>query len=311
MKPGEDLVLDWRPLWNEIKAWVLPSEVPAHQSNRKRSAKQLLKLCTHAHTYFDPAERRAMLEEFLPYFSVNELPNAFIVVGVLNALSEHQSQPSDFFPTLFHLWSIINRSKAFDVFFIDLFSRLARDHMHCSHVPFGSHGIFTKDQSDLIFTAILRLTQIPVGQANSPYTPLDYLSGAGVYVEKDKKKYPVAYMISRLIVSSLSPASLQGDDSIMTSLEGFMESIDTFFHPSNQGSWTTMLGQLTLYLTEAFVSRWNREQSGELDLPEDRKINAELKKRFVSSLKEVSLFQEQPRVILLLQRPPGPCLPRA
>ncbi|RSL86860.1 hypothetical protein CEP52_015699 [Fusarium oligoseptatum] len=307
LKPGEDLVLDWRPLWNEIKAWVLPSEVPAHQSNRKRSAKQLLKLCTHAHTYFDPADRRAMLEEFLPYFSVNELPNAFIVVGVLNALlpshpapvSEHQSQPSDFFPTLFHLWSIINRSKAFDVFFIDLFSRLARDHMHCSHVPFGSHGIFTKDQSDLIFTAFLRLTQIPVGQANSPYTPLDYLSGAGVYVEKDKKKYPVAYMISRLIVSSLSPASLQGDDSIMTSLEGFMESIDTFFHPSNQGSWTTMLGQLTLYLTEAFVSRWNREQSGELDLPEDRKINAELKKRFVSSLKEVTfmgLFSKSSRV---------------
>ncbi|KAH6952390.1 hypothetical protein BKA56DRAFT_648631 [Ilyonectria sp. MPI-CAGE-AT-0026] len=284
LKPGEDLTLDWRPLWNEIKAWVLPSE--------------LLKLCTHAHIYFDPADRRAMLEEFLPFFSVNELPNAFIVVGILNSLlpshpapvHEHQSQPSDFFPTLFHLWSIINRSKAFDVFFIDLFSRMARDHMHCSYVPFAAHGIFTKDQSDLIFTAILRLTQIPVGQANSPYTPLDYLSGAGVYVEKDKKKYPVAYMVARLIVSSLSPATLSEEDSIMSILEGFMESIDTFFHPSNQGAWTTMLGQLTLYLTEAFVSRWNREQSGELDIPQERRINDELKKRFVSSLKEVTFM---------------------
>ncbi|KAH7013277.1 hypothetical protein EDB80DRAFT_709633 [Ilyonectria destructans] len=307
LKPGEDLTLDWRPLWNEIKAWVLPSEVPAHQSNRRRSTKQLLKLCTHAHIYFDPADRRAMLEEFLPFFSVNELPNAFIVVGILNSLlpshpapvHEHQSQPSDFFPTLFHLWSIINRSKAFDVFFIDLFSRMARDHMHCSYVPFAAHGIFTKDQSDLIFTAILRLTQIPVGQANSPYTPLDYLSGAGVYVEKDKKKYPVAYMVARLIVSSLSPATLSEEDSIMSSLEGFMESIDTFFHPSNQGAWTTMLGQLTLYLTEAFVSRWNREQSGELDILQERRINDELKKRFVSSLKEVTfmgLFSKSTRV---------------
>ncbi|ENH65686.1 Proteasome activator complex subunit 4 [Fusarium oxysporum f. sp. cubense race 1] len=250
LKPGEDLVLEWRPLWNEIKAWILPSEVPAHQSNRKRSAKQLLKLCTHAHTYFDPSERRAMLEEFLPFFSVNELPNAYIVAA-------------------------------------------------CSYVPFGSHGIFSKDQSDLIFTAILRLTQIPVGQANSPYTPLDYLSGAGIYVEKDKKKYPVAYMISRLIVSSLSPACLKEDDSIISHLEGLMESIDTFFHPSNQGSWTTMLGQLTLYLTEAFVSRWNREQSGELDLPEHRKINDGLKKRFVMALKEVTfmgLFSKSSRV---------------
>ncbi|KAI5459283.1 hypothetical protein BGZ63DRAFT_447867 [Mariannaea sp. PMI_226] len=307
LKPSEDLTLDWRPLWDEIKAWVLPAEVPAHQSNRRRTAKQLLKLCTHAHIYFDPADRRAMLEEFLPYFSVNELPNAFIVVGVLNALlpshpapaHERSSQPSEFFPTLFHLWSIINRSKTFDVFFIDLFSRMARDHMHYPHVPFTSHGIFTKDQSDLIFTAILRLTQIPVGQANSPYTPLDYLSGTGAYVEKDKKKYPVAYMISRLIVSSISPACLEDEDSILSNLEGFMESIDTFFHPSNQGSWTTMLGQLTLYLTEAFVSRWNREQSGELDIPRDRRINDELKKRFVLSLREVTfmgLFSKSSRV---------------
>ncbi|KAF7561574.1 hypothetical protein G7046_g2565 [Stylonectria norvegica] len=307
LKPGEDLTLDWRPLWSEIKAWVLPSEVPAHQSNRRRSAKQLLKLCTHANTYFDPADRRAMLEEFLPFFSVNELPNAFIVVGVLNALlpshpasaSELQSQPSDFFPTLFHLWSLINRSKTFDIFFLDLFSRLARDHLHCTHVPFKEHGIFTKDQSDLIFTAILRLTQIPVGQANSPYTPLDYLSGAGVYVEKDKKKYPVAYMIARWFVSSLSPACLEREDSIMSSLEGFMESIDTFFHPSNQGPWNNMLAQLTLYLTEAFVSRWNREQSGELDIPQERRITDALKKRFVASLREVTfmgLFSKSNRV---------------
>ncbi|KAF4451957.1 proteasome activator subunit 4, partial [Fusarium albosuccineum] len=196
LKPGKDLTLNWRPLWNDIKAWVLPLEVP--MSNRKRSAKQLLRLCANAHTYFDPTERRAMLEEFLPFFSADKPQNAFIVVGVLNALlpshpapiSEPQSQPGDFFPTLFHLWSIVNRSEAFDISFIDVLSRMARDHIHCSHVPFGSHGIFTKDQSDLIFTAILRLTRIPVRQGSSPYTPLGEDVGAGKYIRKDKKKYP-------------------------------------------------------------------------------------------------------------------------
>jgi proteasome activator subunit 4 len=177
------LLLDWKPLWSEIKAWVLPSDVPTHQRNRRRPAKQLMKLATHAHVYFDPKDRLAMLEEFLPFFSINDLPNAFIVVGIMNAILPSspapeqypQSQPEDIFPALFHLWSIVNRSKAFDVFFIDLFSRMSRDHLGCSYVPFTEHGIFTKAQSDLIFTAILRLTQIPVGQANSPYTALDYL----------------------------------------------------------------------------------------------------------------------------------------
>ncbi|KAL2202511.1 hypothetical protein CC79DRAFT_1153078 [Sarocladium strictum] len=307
LKPGEDLTLDWRPLWNEIKGWVLPGEVPTHQSNRRRSARQLLKLCTHAHTYFDPRDRREMLDEFLPFFSVNELPNAFVVLGVINTLlpshpspeDDAESQPSHFLPTIFHLWSILNRSKAFDITSIDLLSRLARDHISCEHVPFTEFGIFTKDQSDLIFTAVLRLTQIPVGQANSPYTPLDYLSGAGAYLEKDKKKHPVAYMIARWVVSCLSPKCLEAEDSVLSGLEGLMESIDTFFHPSNQGSWTTMLGQLTLFLTDAFVSRWNREQSGELGIPADRKINDALKARFVRSLRDITfmgLFSKSTRV---------------
>ena len=307
LKPGQDLILEWRPLWKEVKTWVLPSEVPAHQSSRRRSVKQIIKLCSHANTYFDPSDRKAMLDEFLPFFSLNELPNAFIVIGALNALLPSQPapitaeycQPQDIFPTMFHLWSLVNRSKNVDIFFVDLLSRFARDHITCTHIDFGPHGIFTKDQSDLMFTAILRLTSIPVGQANSPYSTVDYLSGAGLYMEKDKKKYPIAYMISRWIVSSLSPACLDNPNSTLASLEGLLESIDTFFHPSNQGNWATMLGQLVLYLTEAFVSRLNRERSGELDLPKDRKINDALKKRFVAALKEVTfmgIFAKSSRV---------------
>jgi proteasome activator subunit 4 len=286
---------------------VLPSEVAPHQGNRRRSQKQLWKLCLHTQTYFDPRERKEMLEEFLPYFSTSDITNAYIVAGAINALlptnaapaSEPQSQPQDFLPTLFHLWSLISRSKTFDIHHIDLFSRLSRDYLRTTHVPFSSHGIFTREQSDLIFTAILRLTEIPVGQANSPYAAVDYSSGLGSYLEKDKKKYPVAYMIARWVVHSMSPIGLNDESSIMSSLEGLLDSIDTFFHPSNQGSWTGMLGQLTLYLTDIFVSRWNREQSGELDTPADRKINAELKRRFVLCLRDVTfmgLFAKSSRV---------------
>jgi proteasome activator subunit 4 len=194
----------------------------------------------------------------------------------------------------------MTRSKVFDACFIDIFSRIARDHLGCTHVPFTEHGIFTREQSDLIFTAILRLTDIPVGQANSPYASIDYGSGLGVYLEKDKKKYPVPHMVARWIVFSLSPLCLKEESSILANLEGLMESIDTFFHPSNQGSWTGFLAQLTYYLTDNFVSRWNREQSGELEVPPERRINDELKKRFVLSLREVTfmgLFAKSSKVV--------------
>ncbi|KAF4818642.1 Proteasome activator complex subunit 4 [Colletotrichum tropicale] len=307
LKPVDDLLLDWRPLWREIKALVLPSEVASHQTNRRRSQKQLWKLCLHAQTYFDPKDRKEMLDEFLPYFSTSDVSNAYIVVGTINALLPTDaapenvpcSQPQEFMPTLFHLWSLIARSKSFDIFFIDLYSRMARDFLQSTHTPFDAHGIFTQEQSEWIFTAVLRLTEIPVGQSNSPYSTLDYSSGLGLYLEKDKKKYPTAYMIARWIVYSLSPKCLEQESSILASLEGLLEAVDTFYHPSNAGSWTTFLGQFTVYLTDIFVSRWNREKSGELDTPEDRRITPALKARFVTALKEVTymgLFSKSNRV---------------
>lgn len=296
LRPGDDLILDWRPLWNKVRPWIPLSEVAAHQSNRRRPVKQLLELCNHACSYFDPSQRRDMLKEFLPFFSLNDLPNAYIVTGLLNTLLPSQPappdealcQPADFLPTIFHLWFILNLSEVYDGLVMDLLSRVAREHLSCTHVPFGPHGIFAKEQSDLVFTAILRLIGIPVGQANSPYSSLDYLSGAGIYLEKDKKKHPIGYMMSRWILHSLSPACMESEDSIMASLEGLMESTETFFHPSNQGNWATLLAQLTLYLTDGFVSRWNREKSGELDVPEERKLTPALKKRFVSALKDAT-----------------------
>ncbi|KAL8310876.1 hypothetical protein RB597_001893 [Gaeumannomyces tritici] len=298
LKPRDDLVLDWRPLWHEIKALVLPSECAAHQGRRRRTQKHLLRLCLHAQLYFDPKARRDMLEEFLPFFSTSDATNSYIVLGLITTMlptspappTEELAQPSDFLPTFFHLWSLMNRSKNFDTCFIDVFSRMARDYLGYRDVPFTEHGIFTKDQSDLIFTAILRLTEIPVGQANSPYTSLDYSAGLAAFLDKDRKKYPVPYMIARWIVHSLSPKCLDTDSSVLLSLEGLLESIDTFFHPSNHGQWAQFLAQLTYYLTDIFVSRCNREQSGELDIVPERRINPELKKRFVLALREVTFM---------------------
>lgn len=197
-------------------------------------------------------------------------------------------QPQDYLPTLFHLWSLVNRSKVFDVTFLDMFSRLARDSVANKNVEFSCHGIFTKEQSDLIFTAILRLTEIPVGQATTPYSQMvDMAAGLGAYLETDKKRTPLGYTIARWIVMSLSPLTLKSESSILSNLEGLIQSIDTFFHPSNTGNWAEILASIVFHLVDFFLLRWNREQSGEMDTPSERRITPELKKRFVLILKDV------------------------
>ena len=265
-------------------------------TNVKRNFRTMTKLCTFAQLYFDPKEIPAMLEEFLPYFSTSFVEGAFVVTGLLNLLfptspappDQGTLQPQNYLPTFFHLWSLVNRSKVFDTTFLDIFSRLARDSLPAHHIQFSEHGIFTKDQSALIFTAILRLLEIPVGQATSPYSAtVDLGAGLGIMLERDAKKHPIAHHIARWIVMSLSPACLDVEDSVLTNLEGLIQAVETFFHPSNSGSWTKTLSQLVYYLADFFVMRWNREKSGEMEVPENRRLNDELKRRFVLCLREV------------------------
>ncbi|KAK6533234.1 hypothetical protein TWF281_007383 [Arthrobotrys megalospora] len=296
LKPGHDLYLDWYPLYRELKIFILPQETGfINTTHVKRNVRTLTKMCTFCQLYTSPAEIPRMLEEFLPYYSLSHPEGAFIVVGLLNLLlptappppSFPDGQPDNYLPGIFHIWALGSRSRVFDVNFLDLLSRLARDSLPAHHIQFGPYGIFTKEQSATIFTAILRLLEIPVGQASSPYSPIvDISAGLAATLEKDPKKHPVAHHIARWVVMSLSPHALTQDGSILESLEALIQAVETFFHPSNNGNWTKTLSQLAYYLSDFFVMRWNREQSGEMDIPEDRLLTPGLKRRFVLALRE-------------------------
>lgn len=299
LRAGHDLTLDWRLLYKEIKCFVLPSESSTNNTyNSKRNVRTITKLCNFAQFYFDPAEVPAMLEEFLPYFSLSFSEHAFVVVGLLNLMlptaappvDQPELQPQNYLPTFFHLWATVNRSMMVDTRFLDIFSRQARDCLGAEHVPFGPNGIFTEEQSSLIFTSVLRLLEIPVGQASTPYSAtVDLGAGLAVFLDRDPRKHPVSHNIARWIIMSLSPQCLDASNgkSVLHHLEALIQGIETFFHPSNSGGWTKPLSQLVHYLADFFVMRWNREQSGEYDYPEDRKLNDEVKRRFVLCLRDV------------------------
>ncbi|KAL8691736.1 MAG: hypothetical protein Q9218_003107 [Villophora microphyllina] len=307
LRQGVDLTLDWKPLYRELKTFVLPSEAGmTHTTNVKRNIRTLTKMCTFAQLYFDPEAIPAMLEEILPHFSTSFAEGAFVVVGLFNLLfptvpsppGNDRVLPQRYLPAMFHLWSLMNRSRVFDTTFLDLFSRLARDSLVSADIPFSECGIYTQEQTSLIFTAVLRMLDIPVGQATSPYSgSVDISAGLAILLERDPKKHPIAHHIARWIVMSLSPACLDARNSVLTRLEGLIQAVETFFHPSNSGGWTKTLHQLVYYLADFFVMRWNREQSGELEMPEERKLNGPVKHRFVLCLREVvfmGIFSKSP-----------------
>ncbi|KAK5214463.1 Proteasome activator BLM10 [Exophiala xenobiotica] len=297
LRPHKDLTLDWRPLYRELKVFVLPSESGLMQTtNMRRNIKTLTKIASFSQLYFDPEDTLAMLEDLLPHFTMSSADGAFVVIGLLNMLlptappppNRSDLVPQQFLPTFFHLWSLVNRSRTVDVAFLDLFSRMARDSLPSNHVDFSEFGIFTPEQSTLMTTAILRLLEIPVGQSTSPYSAIvDLSAGMGILLERDSRKHPVSHHIARWFVMSLSPACLEQETSVLSLLENLIQAIETFFHPSNSGSWTRTLSQLVFYLADFFVMRWNRERNGEMEVPEGRRLNDALRKRFVLCLREV------------------------
>ena len=138
---------------------------------------------------------------------------------------------------------------------IDLLSRLARDCLLSDSIQFGAYGMFTDEQASTAMSAALRLLDIPVSQVTSPYTSVvDGYQGSSALLDRDQRKHPVAHHIARWIIMSLTPENLSSEHSMLSKLEGFIQAIETFYHPSNSGHWTRNLSQLIFYLATPHYS---------------------------------------------------------
>ncbi|KAL9090623.1 MAG: hypothetical protein Q9159_001870 [Coniocarpon cinnabarinum] len=301
LRVGEDLYLDWRPLYNELKHLVLPmdtaSVISTSSSHARLSPRFLMKLCSNVQLYVDPKQIPEILNEVLPYFSASSMETAFAVTGILNLMlptvpsADPEWHPQRIFPSVFHLWSLCSRSRVMDLHMIDLISRFARDGLVSDQVEYSEYGLLTREQTATIFTAALRLLEIPVSQVSSPYSNIvDMYQGSSAILDRDQRKQPMAHHVARWIVMSLSPDVLSKQDSILSKLEGLLQAVETFFHPSNSGHWTRNLSQLIFYLSDFFVMRWNRERSGEMRVPEHRKLTEAVRRRFVACLREVTFI---------------------
>jgi proteasome activator subunit 4 len=60
--------------------------------------------------------------------------------------------------------------------------------------------------------------------------------------------------VSKLIVWCLNPKS-----ETMNYLKKLLKSIDTYYHPSNEGSWTGLLGDFLLILCTRYSKRIKKE----------------------------------------------------
>lgn len=191
--------------------------------------------------------------------------------------------PTALLPTIFHAWKLSNCCLRQDICTLQLLAGFAADSLE-SKFELGKCGIFTQDQFSYIFTNILKVLEISVSQGGSPYTFYE-----GEY-RQSQEKAKAMFEISRIVIFSLCGEECLKPGGVMDSLECLINSIETFFHPSNSGAWTTNIVHLLDMLVQHFLHRWNMQKTDEFPLPEGRHVTEAVKDRFVLILRSVTLM---------------------
>ncbi|KAF9535513.1 hypothetical protein CPB83DRAFT_841889 [Crepidotus variabilis] len=91
-------------------------------------------------------------------------------------------------------------------------------------------------------------------------------------------------------VHLLRPTAYLGGSKALDSLARMIASTESFFHPSNSGSWTADLSAFIKYIVFDFNKRWHEEQRRDCKTPKHRRLTKLMRRELVKSLRTVALL---------------------
>ncbi len=292
------LILDHKPIVDRLKQIFFPQLLVRFKRYDEGDPGCFIKLATAAKQFFTkeaiPDIMELSLSNFNPLSDSASLSAISLISISVPFYFDTESTKLNiihYFPTLFHVWSLRWKSFSFECRIVDVFSSISKkaitdNNVDRGSIEFGPSGLYTDEQMSFIFTAILRLLSIPISNFPSPYIPeAAVINFIGKHQLDRMEKSGCVKSIAHIIVYSIGPQALNPSNGVLTRFKGLLESIITFFHPSNFGSWTKGITQLLGFTVDLFVQRWNDEQQGNIIVPEKYKLNAELKKQFVLAIR--------------------------
>ena len=285
------LSLDWRPLLREVIRQRFPPEssqhLPIFLATKKPSS--LSKILSCARYYFDMQCWRDVLDTLLPYYNPTRPITCTHVIQTLNHFLpanppddlKPELQARYWLPSIFHLWKLLPNQAELDVGMLRLLSHVATDYRICCEL--GPYGLFSREQFSFIMTVVFRHLHLPVGGLTGSYDQSNT-----IFKSKERREKFGKYL-AIIMLFSISPAVKPGQG-IFGVLDDFIRAIATYVHPSNTGTWTSLLTRFFAVLSVKFLARWNMESdpNGRLhNVAPHQHLNDELKRHFVLLLRPV------------------------
>ncbi|KAF5377581.1 hypothetical protein D9615_005140 [Tricholomella constricta] len=308
-KPGSkrklepsDLQLPWQPLWHALQKEIWPKK--GIQDASRNVVNILLFVAEQCKRYFPARDIPVMLESFLPLLTKDTV---LIMIPVLTSFLP-PTHSHLYMPSLFKLWEAFN-SSVVDDRLLELAGHLSEEHVSGTSGDAGEEGgarwkdigIWTHTEWMTLVGKGLGSMNVPVGATQGASTTggqADTLADKGSL--KIKKPINRFSAFAKLLVYSMSvDGDIRNNESqkgylagskALDSLDRVITSTESFFHPSNFGSWTSILTAFLNRLAAEFVKRLKEEEQESCKTPITRRITPAIRRGFVAVLRTPALL---------------------
>ncbi|GAB6022437.1 hypothetical protein CHUAL_006550 [Chamberlinius hualienensis] len=270
-----DITLDWLPLYQLYKN-VAFNKWEKHGLARISSSNiavvcHLIKLCR---TYFPVEATQEILDEVRPLicpYIARQMNKAIDLLDMflptLLYPEEHEKGFHLWFKELMQMYESIQMMPPWESQIVFLFSRLSESTIgYIDWTPY----------IPMIFTRLLRSFQLP-------------LQMKLVRFQNSRENYNI-HAVATLIVAMLGGANR----TCQNHLARLFTSLESFYHPSNSGSWNVRLQQFLARLSEAFVRRLRFERrlykTWAPEIPSSHRLTDENITEFVNCMKPCVLL---------------------
>lgn len=249
------LRLDWRPIYDELSSEMVTPNESSHITDDLRF-KRLVRFSLAVSSFFDADCIPHIMEKIMGRYSNQTISSSFVQMAVLLPLvfrkpvkvypdgsADYDKRDIRYYlPVLFSCWGT-QRSNKEIACLVSVIANIAERALvegsrHPERVSMGKYGIFTREQFLVLINQLAVTTKVTLDEKQSKYVKL----------------------LVDIIVHSMTSRYEDADSGVLDLLRTFASSIRTLVHPSNSGSWSTILSRVVKRFTTAYHRRLLQER---------------------------------------------------
>lgn len=270
---SQGLILPWKPIYHILHQMLHPVEKPSESLD----SHLVMKILERASIFFPSEELPEIYSTIASYFSPRQAKWVSIVLRLLPLKFDEGGRESindirHYIPSIFNMWVQFDDSSNFSGFLATVadaaLNELNDNPKSVSYLKLGEYGLFTETEMRYMFTYLLN----------------------GLLINKSKYGSQVINhvlsVVGAIVLSITSNNSNSNNEMspIISFIQSLLNSIETFVHPTNSGSWSVHIAEMISNLVHWVHKRYNREREVDgkcYDIPNEYKLDDKTINQFI------------------------------